>query len=117
VPSTWGRETWGRVASEAQFSGIPVLGSDIGGLPEAIGPGGVIVGVKEPIEVWVSALKRLWHDQDWYSEKSKQAITYAQRRQLDIVEQVVTLERGLMRAIDAKSNQQQNTRSFNSTVA
>ena len=107
VPSTWGRETWGRVASEAQFSGIPVLGSDIGGLPEAIGPGGVVVGAKEPIQIWVSALKRLWHDQDWYREKSKQAITYAQRRQLDIVEQVATLERGLMQAIDAKSIQQQ----------
>ena len=43
VPSKWGRETWGRVASEAQVSGIPVIGSDIGGLPEAVGRGGVII--------------------------------------------------------------------------
>jgi glycosyltransferase involved in cell wall biosynthesis len=116
MPSTWGRETWGRVASEAQFSGIPVLGSDIGGLPEAIGPGGVVVGVKDPIENWVSALKRLWHDQDWYREKSKQAITYAQRPQLDIVQQVVALERGLMQAISAKSVEQEKPLPANSTT-
>ncbi len=41
VPSQWKAETWGRVASEAQFSGIPVLASDVGGSPEAVAPGGV----------------------------------------------------------------------------
>src|SRR3546814_9881685 len=30
VPSQW-EEAWGRVATEAQFSGIPVLASDRGG--------------------------------------------------------------------------------------
>ena len=38
VPSVWSRETWGRVASEAQVTGIPVLGSNVGGLPESSAP-------------------------------------------------------------------------------
>ena len=41
VPSQW-LETWGRVATEAQFSGIPVLASRSGALPEAVGPGGIL---------------------------------------------------------------------------
>ena len=103
VPSKWERETWGRVASEAQFSGIPVIGSDIGGLPEAVGPGGIIIGANESIETWVGALKRLWHDQDWYREKSQAAVVHAQRPQLNINAQVAALESGLLRASDANS--------------
>ena len=34
APSKW-EEAWGRVASEAHCSGIPVVGSTRGGLPEA----------------------------------------------------------------------------------
>ena len=42
VPSQW-EEAFGRVVAEAQVSGIPALVSDIGGLPEAVGPGGCLV--------------------------------------------------------------------------
>ncbi len=42
APSKW-EEAWGRVASEAHCSGIPVVGSRRGGLPEAIGSGGVVL--------------------------------------------------------------------------
>ncbi|WP_353622770.1 glycosyltransferase [Aliirhizobium terrae] len=38
VPSQW-EETWGRVVSEAQISGIPVLATKVGALPESVGPG------------------------------------------------------------------------------
>ena len=37
------RATFGRIAVEPQFSGIPVVASDRGGLPEAVGPGGVLI--------------------------------------------------------------------------
>src|SRR5262249_21620774 len=43
VPSQWEDETWGRVVSEAQLSGIPVITSDRGGLPESVGPGGIVL--------------------------------------------------------------------------
>lgn len=51
APSLW-EEAWGRVASEAHVSGIPVIGSDRGGLPEAIGPGGRILPHDAPVERW-----------------------------------------------------------------
>jgi glycosyltransferase involved in cell wall biosynthesis len=103
VPSRWERETWGRVASEAQFSGIPVISSDVGGLPEAVGPGGMIIGSDESIESWVGALRRLWNDQDCYREKSQAAIIHAQRPQLNIDKQVSTLEQALLQASAANS--------------
>src|SRR5690606_9611448 len=61
APSNW-EEAWGRVASEAHCSGIPVIGSRRGGLPEAIGEGGVILDYDAPVEEWVSELRRLWRD-------------------------------------------------------
>lgn len=91
VPSQWEAETWGRVATEAQFSGIPVLASNRGGLPEAVGDGGIILGYDEPAEVWASALRRLWDDGPLYREKSAAALTYSQRAQLDPQIQVSTL--------------------------
>jgi glycosyltransferase involved in cell wall biosynthesis len=61
APSLW-REAWGRVASEAQCSGLPVIGSDRGGLPEAIGPGGVVIPAEADLAGWVAAVRRLWSD-------------------------------------------------------
>ena len=36
-------EGWGNVVLEAQACGVPVVGSDAGGIPEAVGEGGLIV--------------------------------------------------------------------------
>lgn len=99
APSKWLRETWGRVASEAHFSGIPVVGSDIGGLPEAIGPGGILIAADQPAEVWATALKRLWHDEELYRAKSRAAWEYAARGELDIASQIDLLLAGLDRAV------------------
>jgi len=97
VPSQWEAETWGRVASEAQFSGIPVVASNRGGLPEAVGPGGIILGYDQPADVWADALRQLWFDAHRYSELSEAALCHAGRpelhpdRQVDLL--VETLER------------------------
>src|SRR5690606_8931945 len=61
VPSAW-EEAWGRIVTEAQVSGIPVLASDRGGLPESVGPGGLLVDAEAPLEAWADALTRLWDD-------------------------------------------------------
>jgi glycosyltransferase involved in cell wall biosynthesis len=61
VPSQW-EEAWGRVVSEAQASGIPALASDIGGLPESVGSGGILVTPDAPLERWLAALSELWDD-------------------------------------------------------
>lgn len=81
APSQW-EEAYGRVASEAQFSGIPVLASDRGGLPEAVGPGGVVLNPDGAIDHWVNALRKLWTDTDYYNQLSIAARQYASRPEL-----------------------------------
>lgn len=90
APSLW-EETWGRVATEAQFSGIPVVASDFGGLPEAVGPGGVLLDPRGPLEPWVAAVRRLWADEAFYREKSTAALAYSKRPQINPAEQVDAL--------------------------
>ncbi len=72
-------ESWGRVASEAQVSGIPVVASAIGGLPEAVGPGGILIEPGAPISAWVKALRSLWDDAGLYAQLSGRALAHAQR--------------------------------------
>lgn len=88
APSVWENETWGRVASEAQCSGIPVLASDRGGLPESVGAGGTILPVDAPPERWRAALRRLWDDPAWYAHLSRSAEAHARRSDLQIVNQM-----------------------------
>jgi len=83
VPSQWEAETWGRVVSEAQFSGIPVVASNRGGLPEAVGPGGVIIEHNAPAEVWASTIRNLWRSEVCYKETSCAALRHSQRPLLD----------------------------------
>lgn len=82
VPSQW-HEAWGRVASEAHVSGIPVIGSRCGGLPESIGSGGIVIEHDAQPEVWSEAVQRLWHDEEEYARLSEAARSYARRRELD----------------------------------
>ena len=82
APSRW-EEAWGRVASEAHCSGIPVLGSTRGGLPEAIGPGGVALPYDAPVEDWAAALRAMWDDPEHHAGLSKAARLHAARPALD----------------------------------
>lgn len=82
APSKW-EEAWGRVASEAHCSGIPVVGSRRGGLPEAIGSGGVVLDYDAPLDVWVGAVRCLWDDQREHHRLSEAARAFSQRPQLD----------------------------------
>jgi glycosyltransferase involved in cell wall biosynthesis len=78
APSLW-REAWGRVASEVQCSGLPVIGSDRGGLPEAIGPGGLVIPADAALGGWVAAVRRLWSDVRYYDEMSARALEHSER--------------------------------------
>ncbi|RRI01155.1 glycosyltransferase [Mesorhizobium tamadayense] len=89
APSKW-EEAWGRVASEAHCSGIPVVGSRRGGLPEAIGSGGIVLDYDAPLEDWVAAVRRLWNDRDEYERLSEAALTFSQRPELDPERQFAT---------------------------
>ncbi len=61
VPSQW-EEGFGRVAVEANAYGVPVLASDIGGLPEAVGQGGWLIDPQAEPGVWAAALEEMLHD-------------------------------------------------------
>ena len=95
VPSRW-EETWGRVASEAHYSGIPVLASATGGLVEAVGPGGVVLSPDAPLDEWTAALRGLWDDPERYEALTRAAFTYSQRPQIDRNLQVEQMENALL---------------------
>lgn len=102
APSQW-EEAWGRVASEAHCSGIPVIGSDRGGLPQAIGPGGVVLPHDAPTEKWVTELRNLWSDDAAYDQLSAAALSYAKRPELDFHRQHQTFISVLEKAVARKS--------------
>jgi len=103
APSQW-QEGYGRVVTEAQFSGIPVLGSDRGGLPEAIGRGGVILSADAPASEWASVLTSML-ETDRYEELSRSSKIHASRRELHIEWQIAAWETVISEALHASSGQ------------
>lgn len=87
APSLW-EEGYGRIVSEAQISAIPALTSNRGGLPEAVGPGGISLDPEAPITQWADALNKMWNDETYYEDLSAKALAHAQRPALDIDQQV-----------------------------
>jgi len=90
VPSQW-EEAWGRVATEAQFSGIPVVASNRGGLPEAVGPGGRILAHDAPAKDWAAVLRGYWRSRIAYAEASAAALEHSRRPEIDSGRQVQDL--------------------------
>ena len=86
VPSLASRgvweESWGRVVTEAHCSGIPVLASRSGGLPEAVGPGGVLVEPDAEPVAWEKALSRIWDDPREHEALSRAAREWAARPEI-----------------------------------
>jgi len=85
VPSLW-PETFGYVVPEAMLRGIPVLASNVGGLPEAklgvdylleVAPAewrdGAFVSPPQEISAWSQALARLLFDKEAYERCSQQS--------------------------------------------
>lgn len=83
APSRW-EEAWGRVASEAHCSGIPVVGSSRGGLAEAIGPGGIVLDHDAPVADWAGAVRSLWANPNCHAAASAAARTYSRRPEMDV---------------------------------
>ena len=59
MPSLW-EEAYGRTVVEAQISGIPVVASNRGALPESVGAGGLLVDAHAPIADWERALRQAY---------------------------------------------------------
>jgi len=78
MPSVW-EEAYGRSALEAQYSGIPVIASRRGGLPEAVGEGGLLVDADADADQWAETVRRVCSEQALYSELSEKALAAASR--------------------------------------
>lgn len=72
VPSRW-QEAWGRVVTEGQLSGIPVLATRVGGLPESVGQGGLLFDPEADASAWASAIERLFTDDEHHGALGRQA--------------------------------------------
>lgn len=58
IPSRY-EEPFGRVAAEAMVSGIPVVSSNRGGLPEVVGETGRLIDDIESTDIWVTAIREI----------------------------------------------------------
>lgn len=56
-------ETWGMVVTEALARGVPVIASDVGGVPEALGGAGLLVPPDDEAAL-AAALRRWWEEPD-----------------------------------------------------
>ncbi len=91
MPSLWW-ENQPLVAIEAMINGIPVIGSDRGGIREALGDCGFTLPLPErlspvsttvpeagEVEPWVETIIRLWDDRALYDEQCNRARREARR--------------------------------------
>lgn len=91
MPSLWW-ENQPLAAVEAMVNGIPVIGSDRGGLPETLGSSGLLLPLParlspvsrelptaEEVTPWVEVVIRLWDDAGWYAELSRRALSESRR--------------------------------------
>lgn len=76
------QEGWGRVVTEAQISGIPVLASAQGALPTTVGRGGVLVSPDAGIDEWLRGLSSVWDDPDQYAALSAAAVSHSLRPEI-----------------------------------
>lgn len=71
VPSQW-EEAFGRVAIEAMANGIPVIASNVAGLKDSVGDGGILVE-KDNIHKWIENIQKLMSSKDFYVEMSRKS--------------------------------------------
>ena len=76
MPSIW-EEAFGRTAAEAQISGIPVVASQRGALPDTVGSGGILVDPHAPLAEWTGALRRAYMPSPAYDALSQAAREHA----------------------------------------
>jgi len=71
-------EPFGRIPIEAGINGIPTIASSLGGLPESVGEGGILVDEVQNVDAWIRAIKEV-DDPEKYAELSEKARKNAAR--------------------------------------
>jgi glycosyltransferase involved in cell wall biosynthesis len=91
IPSQW-EEAFGRVAIEAMANGIPVIASNVAGLKEAVGSGGILLE-KDDTESWIRGIKKLNEDEIYYKTWAKKGKEFIKQHynEKEIVSQYVKL--------------------------
>jgi glycosyltransferase involved in cell wall biosynthesis len=82
VPSQC-EDAFGRVIVEAAANGIPAVASRIGGIPEAIAEGGILLSPTDQPETWAREIERLLSDEELYASLAKRASLNAGRIELN----------------------------------
>lgn len=77
-----GPEAWGRVITESQLSGIPAVASAIGGLPESVGEGGILIDPNADDDEWVDKVRSLYFNDRMYGDLSQLAQSHSSRYEL-----------------------------------
>jgi glycosyltransferase involved in cell wall biosynthesis len=95
-------EAWGRVAREAQTSGIPVIAAARGGLPEAVGEGGLLVDPRAGAGGWLAAFERVWDDRLAYAGLSRAAAREGTRTESSATAVAAAFETVLEAARDSR---------------
>ena len=98
LPSLWW-ENQPLVAVEAMLNGVPVIGSDRGGIPETLGESGIVLPLPErltpfsrelptaeEVAPWVEAIIRLWDDPTSLAEQGLRALAEGRRWDPDVLE-------------------------------
>jgi glycosyltransferase involved in cell wall biosynthesis len=98
MPSLWW-ENQPLVAIEAMINGVPVIGSDRGGVPETLGGSGVVIPLPgrltpatrflptpEEVAPWVDAITRLWDDPDYFADQQRLAVAESRRWTPEVLE-------------------------------
>lgn len=102
APSTW-PEAFGRVIVEAQISGIPAIATDIGGIPEAMGEGGILIPPESEPARWAEAIRLLWHDDTEYSLYKEKARSAGRREYLSPEFLTEKLEKLLLATLSSRN--------------
>lgn len=76
IPSQW-EEAFGRVAIEAMVNGIPVIASNVAGLRDSVGEGGILIE-KDNLSQQVDEILKL-NDMGYYKKISKKAKNWVKK--------------------------------------
>lgn len=83
VPSQW-EESFGRIIPEAGINNIPSLSSRIGGIPEAVGKGGILVDDFTNATAWENILREMLGNDNLLKKYGKLAFKQARKFDFNI---------------------------------
>jgi glycosyltransferase involved in cell wall biosynthesis len=82
MPSAW-EEPFGRLPVEAGACGVPTLASARGGLPEAVGDGGLLMDPADEVAHWIEGIRQL-DDPPVYARLAEAARKHAETFELEV---------------------------------